>query len=156
MEIKPIIDSSQAAWKVSQGIAKRKQEEFHLLLIDAKCQLMARRKIFKGTLNYTVCHPRDIFREAIQANAFGIIIIHNHPSGDVTPSKEDRRIANNLIQTGKVVGIPVIDFLIVGKHLYWSLGEEDDTKNQETVPSGSNVPYCQTEPGTESQPVHLF
>lgn len=91
-----------------------KQENFVVLLLDTRRHLMRRCFISKGTLNRTMVHPRDVFRDAIISNASAIILAHNHPSGDPSPSKPDRELTRELVEAGISLHIPVIDHIIIG------------------------------------------
>lgn len=91
-----------------------KQENFVVLLLDTKRHLVRRVTISKGTLNRTMVHPRDVFRDAIIGNASSIILAHNHPSGDPTPSKPDRELTRELLQAGSALHIPILDHIIIG------------------------------------------
>jgi DNA repair protein RadC len=91
-----------------------KQELFVILLLDTKRHLIRRCTISKGTLNRTMVHPRDVFRDAIIGNAGSIILAHNHPSGDPTPSKPDRELTRELVNAGLALHIPVLDHIIIG------------------------------------------
>ncbi len=90
-------------------------EEFHVLLLDTKNRLIRDVKVSKGTLNASLVHPREVFREAIRAGAASVILVHNHPSGDPTPSSDDLRITRELVEAGRVLKIEVLDHIIVGK-----------------------------------------
>lgn len=90
------------------------QENFVVLMLDTRRHLIRRSNISKGTLNRTMVHPRDVFREAIVSNASSIIVAHNHPSGDPTPSKLDRELTRELVNAGLTLHIPVLDHLIIG------------------------------------------
>ncbi len=90
------------------------QENFVVLMLDTHRRLIRRSNISKGTLNRTMVHPRDVFREAIVSNACSIILAHNHPSGDPTPSKPDRELTRELISAGTAIHIPVLDHIIIG------------------------------------------
>ncbi len=91
-----------------------KQENFVVLLLDTRRHLIRRITISKGTLNRTMVHPRDVFRDAIIGNASSIILAHNHPSGDPTPSKPDRELTRELLQAGSALHIPILDHIIIG------------------------------------------
>ena len=86
--------------------------------------LISHRKLFEGTLNACVFHPREIFRYAIDCNANSIVIAHNHPSGDPQPSQEDIRATKQLIEAGDAIGIKVLDHIIIGDGIFVSLKEE--------------------------------
>ncbi len=101
----------------------KKQEEFLVVFLNAKNEIIGEKVIFLGTANQSLVHPRDIFREAILNNAVKIICIHNHPTGDVTPSKEDHMITKRLKETGDIIGISFLDHVIIGKNKYYSFLE---------------------------------
>jgi DNA repair protein RadC len=103
----------------------RNQEEFVAILLDNKKNLIDSKIIFKGDLNSVNIHPREIFKYAIVNSSANIIIAHNHPSGDVFPSKKDIFITKELMQIGSLVQIPVIDHIIVGKNNYYSFFESE-------------------------------
>ena len=92
---------------------------------SAMGELIGHRRIFEGTLNASVFHPREIFRYAIDCNANTIVLVHNHPSGDPQPSQEDIRATKQLIEAGNQIGIKVLDHIVIGDGVYISLKEED-------------------------------
>lgn len=100
------------------------KEEFVVLLLDTKNRVTKTKRVSIGSLNQTLVHPREVFRFAIMENSNSIIVSHNHPSGDPSPSKEDIAITNRLIQAGKLIGINVLDHLIIGNNKYISLREK--------------------------------
>jgi DNA repair protein RadC len=87
---------------------------FCVLTLNGKNRLIRRHLVSLGTANSTLVHPREVFRPAIQDGAVSIIVAHNHPSGDPSPSANDIRITKNLVEAGKIIQIGVIDHLIVG------------------------------------------
>ena len=95
-------------------LAGKKQEEFIVLSLDTKNRVIAEHQVGKGTLTGVEVHPREVFRELIRDGAARAIAVHNHPSGDPTPSEQDRDISRRLRDAGELVGIPVLDFIIVG------------------------------------------
>lgn len=101
-----------------------KQEHFVALFLNTKNQVIHRQTIFIGSLNASIVHPREIFREAIKRSAASIIVAHNHPSGDPTPSQEDIQVTKRLADTGKLIGIEVLDHLIIGDGKFVSLKEK--------------------------------
>ena len=101
-----------------------KQEKLIAIYLDNKKRLISYKAITIGTLDETICHPRDIIYNAIKSNASSIIIIHNHPSGDIIPSKADINMTNSLIESCKIVGIPLLDHLITNTKNYYSFFEE--------------------------------
>lgn len=101
------------------------KEHFKIILLDTKNQILSVEEISIGTLNASIVHPRDVFKIAIKRNANSIILIHNHPSGDPTPSKEDINITNRLLDVGELVGIKVLDHIIIGDNVYISFKEKN-------------------------------
>lgn len=85
---------------------------------------MSIEKISEGSLNSSVVHPREAYAPAIVQHAAAILAVHNHPSGDPSPSREDRALTKTLRETGKVMGIPLLDHLIIGDGIYYSFKEQ--------------------------------
>ena len=104
-------------------LKNEKQENFYAIYLDSKSNLISYKLLFKGTLNSSCVHPREIFKYAHLEIAYSIIVIHNHPSGDPTPSKEDEKTTKSLIEIGKLMSIPVVDHIIFGKNKYFSFYE---------------------------------
>ena len=102
------------------------QEEFYVLYLDNKKNYISHKLLFKGSINYSVVHPRDIFREAYMVSASYIICIHNHPSGDATPSKEDINVTRKIKEIGIIHSIPLIDHIVIGNNNYYSFYEDDN------------------------------
>lgn len=100
------------------------QEVLKLILLNTKNIVIGVKDIFKGSLNTSIVHPREIFREAVQRGSANIIICHNHPSGDSTPSKEDINITLRIKQCGDLMGIKLLDHIIIGNNNYISLKEK--------------------------------
>ena len=107
----------------------KKQECFYCYYMNAKQELIERKCIFVGTINASVTHTREVFKEAYRVSATSIICLHNHPSNDVTPSREDIRFTEALMETGKIQGIPVVDHIIVGENHYYSFYESSKVGN---------------------------
>jgi len=101
-----------------------KQEHFLALYLDTKNQLIGDRLVSKGTLNASLIHPREVFNYGIKASANSIILVHNHPSGDPTPSKEDEVVTKNLVNAGDLVGINILDHVVIGEQDFVSLREK--------------------------------
>ena len=95
--------------------AGRKQEEFHVLLLDTKHRLIADELVTVGLLDRSQIHPREVFRSAIRESCSRVILTHNHPSGDPTPSSQDIESTNTLVAAGKIIGIDVLDHIILGR-----------------------------------------
>ncbi len=102
----------------------QKQENFVVLLLDAKNNIIRYSKIHLGTVNSSIVHPREVFKEAISHSAVSCIIAHNHPSGDTTPSKEDLLVTQRLVEVGDLVGIQIVDHIIIGNNDYLSFKKE--------------------------------
>lgn len=100
-----------------------KQEKFMTIFLDNKKRLISYKILFVGTLDKSIVHPREIFNEALKNNASSIICIHNHPSNDITPSKEDIIFTKQLIESGKIIGIPLIDHIITNGNEFYSFYE---------------------------------
>jgi DNA repair protein RadC len=98
-------------------------EEFHIAALDAQHRLENDILITRGILNSSLVHAREVFRQAIAENAYAVILIHNHPSGDPTPSPEDRLVTSQLVSAGKLLGIDVLDHIIVGRGRFTSFAE---------------------------------
>lgn len=113
-----------AAHFLMPEMSSLQQENFVALFLNVKNQIMHRQTIFVGSLNASIVHPREIFREAIKRSTASIIVAHNHPSGNPTPSPEDIDVTNRLIEAGKIVGIDVLDHIIIGDHQFISLKEK--------------------------------
>ena len=97
------------------------QEHLMLMMFDTKNRLIKDSLIFKGTVNTSVIHPREIFIEALKCEAVSIVLIHNHPSGDPTPSREDIAVTKSIHKAGSYIGIRLLDHLIIGDQKYESL-----------------------------------
>ncbi|MFQ6045398.1 MAG: DNA repair protein RadC [Gemmatimonadales bacterium] len=98
-------------------------EEFHLLTLDAQNRITRDIQLTRGTLTSSLVHPREVFRAAIAEAAAGIIVAHNHPSGDPTPSADDRSVTRQLVEAGRLLDLPVYDHVIVGADGYFSFAE---------------------------------
>lgn len=102
----------------------RRVEQFGVLLLDTKHRVLRSTVLSVGTLDASIVHPREIFREAVAAGAAGIVLFHNHPSGDPEPSREDTRLTERLVAAGVLMGIHVIDHVILGDARYFSYREK--------------------------------
>lgn len=100
-----------------------KKEIFKVVLLNTKNEIISDIDVSVGTLNSSLVHPREVFREAIKRSTNKMILIHNHPSGSVEPSNEDKNITSRLIKCGEIIGIEVIDHIIIGDGLYFSFKE---------------------------------
>lgn len=101
----------------------KKQEHFLVLILDTKNQVTAIETITIGTLNASLVHPREVFCRAIRKSANGIILVHNHPSGDPQPSREDQLLTERLTESGRILGILILDHVVIGDGRYFSFKE---------------------------------
>lgn len=118
------LDNPKKIWESSRYLLNnKKQEYFYCLYFDNKQRLIERKLLFMGTINRSVTHMREIFKEAYKVSASSIVCLHNHPSNDITPSEEDIKFTRNLFKTGELQGIPVVDHIIIGDDNYYSFYE---------------------------------
>jgi DNA repair protein RadC len=103
-----------------------KQEHFYCVYLDNSKKIIHEKLLFIGTINYSVVHPREIFKEAYTYSASAIICIHNHPSNNILPSSEDIRLTNNIKDISNILGIKLVDHIIIGKDNYYSFLENGD------------------------------
>src|SRR4249919_1822241 len=112
-----------AAAYLMPRFGSRGVEQFGILLLDAKHRVMRTAVLAIGTLNSSIVEPRDVFREAAIGGATAIVLFHNHPSGDPTPSPDDVLLTQRLVAAGRLLGIDVIDHVVLGDVRYWSFKE---------------------------------
>ncbi len=98
-------------------------EEFHVAVLDAQQRFHRDILVTRGLLNSSLVHPREVFREAIAERAASLVLVHNHPSGDPTPSRDDKSITQGLIEAGDILGVPIRDHVVVGRGRYVSFVE---------------------------------
>ena len=103
----------------------KKKEHFYALYLDTKNQIIEEKLVSKGILNASLIHPREVFNPAIRANSNSVILVHNHPSGNYAPSKEDKEVTKLLDNAGNLLGINVLDHIIIGKDGYYSFKENE-------------------------------
>lgn len=103
----------------------KKQEEFYIILLDNKKRYIKKILLFKGTINMSVVHPREIFKEAYLVSASYLICLHNHPSGDANPSKNDIELTKKIKEIGLLHSIPLIDHIVIGSDSYFSFYENN-------------------------------
>ena len=122
---KTALSTSQDAYLLFKDkLEHLKQEALVVLLRDAKGQVISLNQVALGTLSQVLIHPREVFFPAIRQKAHSMIIAHNHPSGDPTPSQADLEMTRRLLSSGQIIGIPIDDHLIIGKGNYVSLKEK--------------------------------
>ena len=120
---RPQVGSPDDAYRLLQfGMAALEQEEMWVILLDTRNRVIGRpRPIYRGSLNSTQVRVADLFREAVRENAASIVIAHNHPSGDPTPSPEDVRVTRDVVQAGKLLDVELLDHLVIGRRGFVSL-----------------------------------
>ncbi|MBI2980325.1 MAG: DNA repair protein RadC [Chloroflexi bacterium] len=102
----------------------KKKEHFLALLLDTRGRVIKIAEISVGSLDTSIVHPREVFKEAMSASAASVIFVHNHPSGDCQPSEDDKKMTKRLVEAGEIVGIDVLDHIIIGDKDYLSLKRE--------------------------------
>ncbi|QEQ01148.1 JAB domain-containing protein [Thermosynechococcus sp. CL-1] len=133
-----IIDNpALAAAVLSTDLMWQPTERFAVLLLDVRHRLLGSHVITVGTATETLVHPREVFREAVRRNASRLIIAHNHPSGNLSPSQADLDLTKQILQAGQIMGIPVVDHLILSNGDYQSLRET--TSLWQEVPQGDGA-----------------
>ena len=123
-ELPPVIRTPQDVFSRFSHWKSLGQEQMAAIYLTTKNGILAERVISQGTLNMTVADPRSVFEWAIRLRAASVILVHNHPSGDCTPSPEDVVMTKKMVEAGNVLGIPVLDHCIIGKSQYVSLKEK--------------------------------
>ncbi len=121
-----ITNSSQVVEYYQSILENKEQEYFCCLYLDVQKRVIKNKTLFIGSLTYSMVHPREIFKEAYLIGACSIICIHNHPSGNILPSKNDMILTEQLVNAGNLLGIPVVDHLIIGKDKYYSFVENEN------------------------------
>lgn len=122
--LRPTVTSPQSAVNlVMEDLRYHQKESFRIILLDTRHQVLEIPEISVGSLNASIVHARETFKPAIIHSAAAIILVHNHPSGDPTPSKEDLELTTRLCHVGEILGIPVLDHLIIGDGRFISLKE---------------------------------
>lgn len=117
------ITSAEVVFEYYKNIVNSNQEGFYCVYLDPAKTVISEKLLFIGTVNQSMVHPRDIFKEAYKVNATAFICVHNHPNGDVTPSKEDLKLTKRLIEISFLMGIKLVDHVIIGENKYYSFLE---------------------------------
>lgn len=121
------LTSSDLVYKYYKDkLGTKKQEYFYAVYLDNSKRIISDKLLFIGTINYSLVHPREVFKEAYLNGATALICVHNHPSGNAMPSKQDYDITNNLINVGKMLGIKIVDHVIISNNNYYSFLENED------------------------------
>jgi len=121
------LNNSEVVYKYyKEKIGSKKQEYFYSVYLDNQKNIISDKLLFIGTINYSLVHPREIFKEAYLLGASAIICVHNHPGGNPLPSKQDIDITNNLVEIGNLLGIKIVDHIIICQNKYYSFLENKD------------------------------
>lgn len=118
------MNSPKKIYNLCKDLEEKDQEILRLICLNSKNKVIYQEDIFKGGLSSSIAHPREILKVGLKCSAANIIIVHNHPSGDPTPSKEDINITVRIKEAGSIIGIELLDHLIIGKNRYVSLKEK--------------------------------
>ena len=123
--VKPVLRTPDEVFqRYGQKFRDLKHEEFWALLLNSANGIIAEKKVTSGTLNSSLVHPRECFQWAIAESAASVIFIHNHPSGNPEPSSEDVAVTKQLVESGKILGIPVNDHIIIAGNSFTSFAEQ--------------------------------
>jgi DNA repair protein RadC len=122
-EDEPVRGPADVFRRMGPRLRDLEQEEFHALLLNARHRVIREVPVTRGILDASLIHPREVFRLAVVEAAAGVILVHNHPSGDPTPSAEDRAVTRQLAEAGRALGIPVLDHIVVGDGAWRSAAE---------------------------------
>ncbi len=141
--------SAEAYEALGASLARRTQERFWVVALDARNRPLSRHLVAQGSLTSCMVHPREVFAPLVRRRAAAAILVHNHPSGDPTPSPEDERLTERLAEAGRLLGIPVLDHLVIGRRGYYSFRDEGRVgQGESTVESRKSKVEDRTEATT--------
>jgi DNA repair protein RadC len=125
MEVREVITSPRdAADLVLRELSMADKEHFMIIMLNTKHRVIGKKVISIGHLSGSLVHPREMFKEVIRRSSAAVIVVHNHPSGDPTPSKDDIAVTRRLVEAGQLLGIQVLDHIVVGDNCYVSFREQ--------------------------------
>jgi DNA repair protein RadC len=119
----PIRSSAEVQAHFGPRVRSLRQEVFHVVLLDSRHRVLRTVEVSRGSLNQSLVHPREVFAPALREAAAAIVVVHNHPSGDPTPSREDHEVTRRLAQAGEVLGVPLLDHVIVAAARFTSFAD---------------------------------
>ncbi|MFW6134903.1 MAG: RadC family protein [Elusimicrobiota bacterium] len=122
--MKPKLNSPEKIYRYTSDLTKARREKFIAIYFDSRMKVIKRAHISVGTVSASIVHPRDVYKPAVECNASKVVVVHNHPSGDVNPSREDISITKKLKKAGDIMGIDLEDHLIVTNEGYYSFKEK--------------------------------
>src|SRR5690554_3255153 len=108
-----------------RSLVHEEQENFYCIFLNTRFEVIKKSLIYIGTVNQIPIHPREIFKEAVKANASFIILVHNHPTGNATPSKADKFVTKELMNASNIMNIEIVDHIIIGNNQYYSYVEDE-------------------------------
>lgn len=120
--------SKQVFKHFHERLKDRKREVFLSLMLDTRHRVIREDQVAVGSLNESVVHPREVFKNALKESAHAVLFVHNHPSGDPSPSPQDRQLTTRLTEAGRLMGIKVLDHMIVGRDKYFSFAEQGELR----------------------------
>lgn len=120
-----ITSPNDAAVIMMEEMRYYKKEHFKIILLDTKNNVIKISEISIGSLNSSIVHPREVFAEAVTNSSSAIVLVHNHPSGEAEPSREDRELTSRLVECGRIMGIKVLDHIIIGDGTFFSFKEDE-------------------------------
>src|SRR5665647_2151693 len=120
----PIEERLDVADLMTEELRYLQKEHFVCLFLNTKNHVVGKETLSMVSLNASIVHPREVFRAAIKRSSASIICVHNHPSGDPTPSSEDIQLTQRLVEAGEIIGIDVLDHIVIGDHSFVSLKEQ--------------------------------
>lgn len=120
-----IINNPKDLYPLLTHFSRRPEENVYLYTLNAANELLNQHHVSRGLVNLAVCHPREVFRLAMIDKATHIILAHNHPSGNLTPSRDDRDVTKRILRVGQIVGIPLTDHIIFTTDRFYSFRESD-------------------------------
>lgn len=123
VDVLPTVRSPSDVANAAADIRKSKRENFVILCLNARNQVIRKETISIGSLNASIVHPREVFEPAVRESAASIVLVHNHPSGDTRPSDDDIELTRRLVKAGEIMGIEVLDHVIVSEKKHLSMKE---------------------------------
>jgi len=124
-----VLHGAHVAGLVRSIIGDDPREAFLAIYLDTRHRILAIHRVSIGTADSSAVHPREVFGPALQLAASALIVAHNHPSGDPTPSRDDENVTERLTQAGALLGIPLLDHLIIGEARFWSFASREENPN---------------------------
>src|SRR5690554_4601497 len=122
---KKMVKTSRDVYELMKHLVHEEQENFYCIFLNTRFEVIKKSLIYIGTVNQIPIHPREIFKEAVKANASFIILVHNHPTGNATPSKADKFVTKELMNASNIMNIEIVVHIIIGNNQYYSYVEDE-------------------------------